>query len=111
VRSRSQHKRKRERACRLRGSGNPFDSQPNIVKGTRRVPSRILDRASNEPDLCRQADCFRHNFWRVAKPLSQVRRDGQIGRIHQSDAWAPMPHFASTRDLFDPGRRPRHRSM
>ncbi len=70
VRPRSTHKRKRERACHLRGSGNPFDSQPNVVEGSRWVASRRLDGASNEPDFYRKADCFRYNFWRVAKSVS-----------------------------------------
>jgi hypothetical protein len=45
------------------------------------VAGRILDRASNESNLRRKPDCFCHNFGRVAKPISQIRRDGQIGRI------------------------------
>jgi hypothetical protein len=45
--SRSQDKGKPERTRRLRGGGNPFNSQANIVKGFVLVASRILDRASN----------------------------------------------------------------
>src|ERR1700731_1693762 len=48
VRSRSQDEGNLESTCCLRGCCNPFDGQPNIIKGTVLVASRILDRASNQ---------------------------------------------------------------
>src|SRR5207249_4195722 len=78
VRSRSQNKGKRECTGSLRGCGNPFDSQVKIIKGTVRVASRVLNRAPNQAHLARKPDRFRHDFRRVAKPLFQIRRDGQI---------------------------------
>ena len=65
----------------LRSCGNPFDSQVKIIKGTVRVASRILNSAPNQAHLARKPDRFRHDFRRVAKPLFQIRGDGQIRRV------------------------------
>ena len=51
MRSRGQHKGERERTCRLRSGGNPFDREGDIVKGTILVAGRIVDRAPN-PRAC-----------------------------------------------------------
>src|SRR5467141_32578 len=81
MRSRGQDKGERQCVCRLRGCSNPFASQANIVQGTFLVARRILDRAPDESRLGRKPDRLRHDFRRVAKPLFQIRRCGQIRRI------------------------------
>jgi hypothetical protein len=45
------------------------------------VTSCILNRASNESYLSRQPNRLRHDFRRVAKPLLQIRGDGQVRRL------------------------------
>ena len=83
VRSRSHDKRTLQRTCSLRGCSDSFDSQALIVKGTVFVASRILDRASNKSRLGRKPDCLRYDLRRVAKPLFQIRRDGQRSVRHR----------------------------
>ena len=81
-RSRSQDKREWERARRLRGGRNPFDSQGEIVKGAILIAGRILDRASHKASFGCQPDRFRYDFGRNAKSFFEIRGDGQVRGAH-----------------------------
>lgn len=64
----------------LRGRGNAFHRQAELENAVGGIAGRILDRAADEPDACRQRNRFGAGQGIFTKSVLQIGGHGQIGR-------------------------------